>query len=154
MLNPRVFFFDIWVGASRDWRRAVGALRPTRWRELAEAERPVSRALALLPYVASAPRRAAERRRSGRAAERAGGDALDQALARLADRGQRLALRFSADEPLHDELVTSGRLGLLLGRPGTSFAELPGSSHTLKPLHAQRAAHAALDAILEAELAR
>ena len=155
MINPRVFVFERWVGASRDWRRAVGALRPSRWRELVEAERPVARAVALLPYVARAPQRAVARRCAGRGPHEDGAaDPVEQGLATLAARGQHLALRFSGREPLHEEIVADGVLDRLLGRPGTSFSQLPGDSHTLKPLHAQEAAKRELDAILDAALTR
>ena len=109
-------------------------LTPSGFRSLLRAERPFARPVALIRHVLTTP----FQRRSEAPATSV------QALARrLRDRGQRLELAFSGDEPLHEELVRSGDAESLV------IHALPLRSHTLKPLQAQRAAHAILDAAVE-----
>jgi alpha-beta hydrolase superfamily lysophospholipase len=68
----------------------------------------------------------------------------------LRDRGTRILIAFSDDEPLGEE-IERDRFEERADRwPNIEFAHLPGSDHTLRPLAAQRAARELLDA----ELAR
>jgi hypothetical protein len=68
----------------------------------------------------------------------------------LRDRGIRLVLAFSGDEPVHDELAADGILEGLDRWPNVELVSLPAADHTLRPLEAQDAAAA----LLEAELTR
>ena len=68
----------------------------------------------------------------------------------LRDRGTRLVLAFSGDEPVYDELAADGILGGLDRWPNVELVPLPAADHTLRPLEAQAAA----SDLLEAELDR
>lgn len=139
LLNPKVFFWDEDIGPRRELRRALSVLTPAGFRALLRAERPRARLLELLRWLL---RSALHRRRPSRPPT--ADDRLAQAVQRLQSRGQRLELAFSGNEPLHDELVRDGELGML-AETGVMVHPLPYRSHTLKPLGAQRAAHSVLD---------
>lgn len=75
-------------------------------------------------------------------------------LDRLSAAGTTVVMAFSDDEPLYDELERDGFLDRA-HRWGTLRLErLPARDHTLRPIVAQRAAHALLDRELERELGR
>ncbi len=136
LLNPQLLFWDAEAGPRREVRRALSVLTPKGFRALLRADRPFARLLAVIRYLLARP-------------FRPGGDAVPAQSAvrelvdRLVARGQHVAFAFSGSEPLHDELRRSGDAEAL------TIHALPLRSHTLKPLEAQRAAHAVLDGAVE-----
>jgi pimeloyl-ACP methyl ester carboxylesterase len=136
LLNPRLLLWDAQAAGRREARRALSAFTPAGFRRLLRAERPLKRMLTLLRWLVTRP--------FGRAPQPEPGQ-LDALIGRLRSRGQRIELAFSGDEPLHDELRRDGTLDRL----ALAVHELPYHSHTLKPLGAQQAAHAVLDAALD-----
>jgi pimeloyl-ACP methyl ester carboxylesterase len=149
MLNPRAIFWDPTVETARDYRR--GLLRASAWRQVVRGEVPVRRMLTLARQLPlTLPRRAMAQRR----ARRAGGDELDRALDLLRAADKQLQFLFSDNEPLREELEHEGRLERPDRWPNIGVELLPGRIHTLRPAPAQRAAHAALDRALDAELQR
>jgi hypothetical protein len=138
LLNPRLLFWDPHAGGRRELRRALSVLTPAGFRRLLRAERPLARLLGILRWLVTRPLRSAEPPPSDLAA----------LASRLAARGQALELAFSGEEPLHDELRRAG------DDRHVTVHELPFRSHTLKPVGAQQAAHALLDAAIERALAQ
>ena len=134
LLNPRLVFWDEEAGERHELRRALSVVTPKGFRALLRAERPIARGLAVLRYALSRPFRP---RRPAPPPQ-----AVRELVQRLAARGQHVEFAFSGEEPLRDELERSGEAAHLPIHP------LPLRSHTLKPLEAQRAAHAVLDAAL------
>jgi hypothetical protein len=63
-------------------------------------------------------------------------------------------MAFSTDEPLYLELERGGFLAKAHRWPTLRLERLPGRDHTLRPIVAQRAAHALLDRELQRELER
>jgi hypothetical protein len=153
MVNPRLFFWDEWVDAARDWRKLSGALRPRGLAALLRASNPLRRLIAVLLWIVRLPAHMAVRRRARREAMRAGGDDLDRALDRLRDTGTRVTMIFSGEEPLFDELRREGRLERMDRWPNVEIVGAPGRSHTLKPEWVQAAVGALLDRAIERERA-
>jgi hypothetical protein len=136
LLNPRLLFWDPDAGGRRELRRALSVVTPTGFRRLLRAERPLARFVAMLRWLVTRPFRRAEPEQSD----------LEAVVGRLQARGQALELAFSGEEPLHDELRRAGDDRHL------TIHELPFRSHTLKPIAAQRAAHALLDTAIQRTL--
>lgn len=148
MLNPGAFFWDEPIEKMRELR--MGLLDPSLWRKVLRGEIRLGRVTALLRWAPSVPGTAWRRGR----ARRAGGDQVDETFDRLGDRGQRVLLAFSGREPLYHELAREGRLERLASRSNVVLEALPGETHMLRSLQAQRAAHDLLDRELRAELRR
>ncbi len=144
LLNPHAFFWQDWLGPSRDFRR--GALRPQKWRKLSQIPR--ARYMEVARWAASAPSRGmakAAALASGRSAPDEVGDALD----RLRETNKQLLLLFSVDEPLHEELKATGYMDQLARWPNMTLELVGGRDHTMRPFSTQRAVHVALDRALE-----
>jgi len=143
MLNPRLLVFDAELIEARRHRDALRRARGSTWRKALRGDlgpRDVAARVGRLAragaYAASgAGRRIDDRHRS----------AADDVAAADA----RLLFAFSRDEPLEREMQADGSLQRLAALDHVDLVELPGLDHTLRPLVAQRAAHAALDAALE-----
>jgi alpha-beta hydrolase superfamily lysophospholipase len=99
----------------------------------------------LLRKLGQLPRRALQRVR-----RRSSGSAVDADLNRLQELGTRVTLAFSGGEALHFELGEAGILARLEQWPNMNLEEIPGNDHSLRPLAAQAAARA----LIEAELGR
>lgn len=136
MLNPRLLFFDPRSDRERELRKLARLLTPAGIRRTD---------LHKLTWKRGA-RLAVELLRHKRPCS----ESIPAALQLLRDRGQEVAMAFSGEEPLHDELralLTPSDVAALDLRIGG----LPYKSHTLKPLKAQEAGHRFLDeAILRA----
>jgi pimeloyl-ACP methyl ester carboxylesterase len=141
-LNPRVFFYDPDAEPTRELRRFIRIFTPTGFRYMLMGDRRLLRLWRLVKWLAATPFRAASRRRNPPAP----GDPLVDALQLMRDRGQRMDLAFSLEEPLHDTLRAGHRLEDLEAM-GVHLYDLPHISHTLKPVAAQRAASEVLDAV-------
>jgi hypothetical protein len=74
---------------------------------------------------------------------------LELALDRLRDTQRQLALIFSEEEPLHEELQRAGLFPDVDRWPNVTLELIPGRDHTLRPPASQRSAHEALDRALE-----
>jgi hypothetical protein len=139
MLNPRLLVWDPQIVEAREARELVGRARNAPLRRLLtghwSARDLVDRGVGLV-----------------RAARVRGVlDAVDmEAVADRVDASPaRFVLAFSDEEPLHHELAEAGTLTRMVGMPNVVLETLPGSDHTLRPLAAQRAAHAVADRAIE-----
>lgn len=141
-LNPRMLMFDRQVEGRRDLRRIRRIATVAGFRNMLSQPRKLARLRLLIEVVARAPfefiRQPAD-------------DGLVEQVRMLRSRGQRVHLAFSGAEPLRDELAKTGTLEKL-EQLGVRIHQLPYSSHTLKPLGAQHAAHALIDLAVEAAL--
>jgi dienelactone hydrolase len=142
LLNPRLLVWDADLVRAREARRVLAQGRGPGWQRALRGPWSLDRAR----RVAASVTGAAWTRLTGRA----GGAGAIPEVSAIAGSRARFALAFSGDEPLRDEIEASGALARLLSAPNVALHELPGRDHTLKPLSAQRAAHAVLDAELEA----
>jgi pimeloyl-ACP methyl ester carboxylesterase/alpha/beta superfamily hydrolase len=135
MLNPRALVWDPSVSEASDLRR----LRTHRvsW-ETIRRNASIPRAAALGRWLLGA--------RSRRMA-------VDDALERMRATGKRVLLVFSEDEPLHTDLVLSGRLDRLERWPSFTIEHIRVRDHTLRPISSQLQAAEALDRALAVELA-
>ena len=130
MLNPRLLFFDPTSDGQRELRKLRGLFTPAGLRRLKLEKLSWKRAARLARYLL----RRSENFTPSSAA----------ALELLGRRGQYVAMGFSAEEPLHEELrgqITAPGLERL----GIHISELPCKSHTLKPVKAQEAGHSLID---------
>ena len=144
MLNPQSLFWDPSLGTARVLRRGSRL-------KVLRGEVPPAQIATLVRGI---PAMVARQARARWDARRAGGDELDRALDRLRDTDKHLRFMFSGHEPLYEELELEGRIQRMDRWPNVGFDLLPGQDHLLKPLEAQRFAHAALDRAVEEELQR
>jgi hypothetical protein len=144
MLNPAAIFSEPSLTTLRAFRRRVSR---SSWRK---ARRWGVKLTQIVSVSAQVPTAVAELGRGSR--ER--GRKLDQALDQLALAGKNVTFAFSSNEPLWHELRREGRLDREQRRENVVFEELPGTDHVLRPLQAQRQAHAVLDRAVERELHR
>jgi pimeloyl-ACP methyl ester carboxylesterase len=144
MLNPQTIFWDPSVDTARLLRRGSRL-------KVLRGEVPPAQIAKLARGI---PAMVARRARARWNARRSGGDELDRALDRLRDTGKHLRFMFSDHEPLYEELELDGHIQRMGRWPNVGFDFVPGQDHLLKPLEAQRFAHAALDRALEEELRR
>ncbi len=91
---------------------------------------------------------------SRRTARRAHGALLDDALTGFERRGQRAWLFLNRNEPLYERLEREGGIADLDAYPALETVITPGGDHTFRAAWMQRSLSEALDAALEAELAR
>jgi pimeloyl-ACP methyl ester carboxylesterase len=149
MLNPRMLFWDPTRDVVRYVRR--GMLLPSSWRMIVKQQVAGGRILSVLRRAPTALLRHGishvARRRSRQ-------DDVALALRALRATNTQLLFAFSGEEPLQEELAREGRLVPPSAWPNVRIETLPGYDHVLRPLAAQRAAHAALDRALDRELAR
>ncbi|MGI8506812.1 MAG: hypothetical protein ACR2MK_08430 [Solirubrobacteraceae bacterium] len=146
MMNPRALIWDPGLAPARDLKALTSErLSLARLRRSATP----ARVLALARWLLGAPRRWFSRLSAPRAID----GEIDSALEQLLDTGKRGLLLFSEHEPLHDELVSSGRMTLLGQYPAITLERIQVRDHTLRPNWSQRQAHEALDRALRRELA-
>lgn len=156
IVNTRAMIWDSELLARREARKVERLLKPGLWRRVLRGDVPVSRILevsrALAKTAASAVVRAPGRIRTVRH-DAGAEDPTTGRLDALRDRGARVVLAFSGEEPVYDELKADGTLGRLQRWPNVVLEKLPGRDHTLRPMVAQRALHDLLDRELELLLA-
>ena len=80
-------------------------------------------------------------------------DRVGAVMRQLQSAPLRAQFLFSAAEPLEEELVSGGWLPRIEAWPNVTVTRIAVRDHTLRPLMAQEEAHAALDRVVEAELA-
>lgn len=141
MLNPRLLVFDAGAEGNREMRKLGRILTRSGFRNMLLEKRKLRRAGRFTSYLLKTPQRML--RRPARTAR----DQLSEAFRTLHARGQHVDIAFSGDEPLHRELSDQHSLAELHAN-GVEVHDLPYKSHTLKPVKAQRAAHAWLDEIV------
>lgn len=141
-LNPRMLIFESDVEGHREVRRLRGLATVAGFRRMLSKKGKAKRLARLIQFALAAPLRLA-----GRVGPSAAQRLLDGVRV-LHGRGQHVDIAFSGNEPLNDELRTQDNCTALEAL-GVRFHALPYVSHTLKPLAAQQAAHALLDAIVE-----
>jgi alpha-beta hydrolase superfamily lysophospholipase len=137
MLNPRLLAFDPDAEGDRELRKLGRLLTRQGLRNLLRERRKLRRIRRFAAHLLKAPARL-----MGSPPE---ADTVQQSFRAMHGRGQRIHIAFSGDEPLHEELQQQRRVEELQAL-GVEFHELPYISHTLKPLKAQQAASAILDA--------
>ncbi len=142
-LNPRMLMFERNVEGGRDLRKLRRMVTPRGVRNLLLEKQKVKRLSRLAAFVVQMPLH--------RGSSRTAKDELDQALRTMRARGQRLHMAFSGDEPLSRELCQLADQSKVADI-GIEFHDLPYTSHTLKPLSAQVAAHAVIDEVVERAL--
>ena len=148
MFNSRGIVWDTGISASRDLRRAFS--QKLTW---ARIRHNVTgpRLRAVLRLLLAMPGRWMARRRG----EDAGPleDRVNAVMRQMQAAPLRSLFLFAAAEPLEEELVNGGWLPQIEDWPNVTVARVAVRDHTLRPLMAQREAHAALDRAVEAELA-
>ncbi len=143
MINPRALVWDSGLLPARDLRKLLSSdVTLAKIRE--QASGPRVRALAR--YVLTTPTRTVARHARADAED-------DHAIVdRLERSGKRALFVFAENEPLHDELASSGELARLERMPNVTIEYLRVRDHTLRPCRMQREAQALLDRALEREL--
>ena len=142
MLNPRLLAFDPDLEGNREARKLGRLLTRKGLRNLVREKRKLRRLSRFAAYLLKSPLRIL------RPTEKNLGDSVSRAFRTMHARGQSITIAFSGDEPLHDELRQQGKIPELEAMD-VSFHALPYTSHTLKPVKAQEAANAILDAAVE-----
>jgi len=128
MLNPRLLFFDPRSESQRELRKLRRLLSPAALRSANFHKFTLTRAARLGSQLL-------------RPKESCNGS-IREALQALSARGQQVAMAFSGEEPLHEELraqLSPAEFERL------NVGNLPYKSHTLKPLKAQQAGQDFLD---------
>lgn len=146
MLNPRLLVFDAGAEGNRELRKLGRILTRSGFRNMLLEKRKLRRAGRFTSYLLKTPQRMISH------PARTARERLSEALRILHRRGQRIDVAFSGDEPLHQEL-SDHRSRVELGAMGVEVHDLPYKSHTLKPLNAQKAAHAWLDEVVQRNFA-
>jgi hypothetical protein len=149
MFNSRVIVWDPGLEAARDVRRAFSQ-KLTWARVRHNATGPRLRAAAR--WLRGKPASWLARRRGGEQAASLN-DRVDAVMRRLQSSPLRCVFLFSAGEPLEEELIAGSWLPRIEGWPNVTVTRIAVRDHTLRPLTAQQAGHAALDRAVEAELA-
>lgn len=149
MVNSRGIVWDTGISASRDLRRAFS--QKLTWARIRDNVTG-PRLRAVLRLLLSLPGRWLARRRGGTEASSLQ-DRVNQVMRRMQAAPLRSHFLFSAGEPLEEELINGGWLPQIESWPNVTVTRVAVRDHTLRPLMAQEAAHAALDHALEAELA-
>jgi pimeloyl-ACP methyl ester carboxylesterase len=150
MLNPRALIWDPSLTSARDFRALVFKRSP--WSKIRRSVT-ARRVRALIRWMLAETIRRALRLRRRAAREPAEANDLDTVLERLHAAGTRALIVFSDNEPLHEELVRSGRMARLEQWPSVTVNRIHVLDHSLRPNWAQRQVHEALDRALDRELA-
>ena len=159
LLNPGALEWHPQLVEARQAARLHRLRRPDAWRRILRGGVPMTRmgstARAALRQtarsIAAIARRALGRRPVGQDGDPTSAAAI---LDRLSVEDTTVVLAFSADEPLYIELERDGFLAQAHRWPTLRLDRLPGRDHTLRPIAAQRAAHALLDRELGREIDR
>jgi dienelactone hydrolase len=143
MINPRALVWDSSLLPARDLRKLLSS--DVTWAKIREqASGPRVRALAR--YVLTTPTRSVARH------ARAAAEDDHAVVDRLGRSDKRALFVFAENEPLQDELASSGELARLERMPNVTIEYLRVRDHTLRPCRMQREAHELLDRALEREL--
>jgi len=143
MINPRALVWDSSLLPARDLRKLLSS--DVSWMKIREqASSPRVRALAR--YVLSTPTRSVARH------ARADAEDNHAIVDRLGRSGKRALFVFTENEPLQDELASSGELARLERMPNVTIEYIRVRDHTLRPCRIQRVAQDLLDRALEREL--
>jgi alpha-beta hydrolase superfamily lysophospholipase len=150
MVNPRALIWDTGLGPARDLRALL-----TEPFSLAKLRRVATgpRLRSFLHWLAAGPARSVRRLRTGEASTAWTERDLDAALEQFCRSGRRGLMLFSDHEPLHDELVRSGRLAKLAAWSNMTFEHVSVRDHTMRPNWAQQQAQAIVDQAIQNELA-
>ncbi len=150
MLNSRGIVWDTGISATRDLRRAFSQkLTWSRIRHNVTGPR----LRGVLSLLISLPGRWLARRR-GEAGAGPLQDRVNAVMRQMQASPLHSHFLFAAGEPLEEELIAGGWLPQIEQWPNVTVTRVPVRDHTLRPLMAQAAAHAALDQAVEAELGR
>ncbi len=149
LLNLVAVVWDHGIEASRDLRRALTSRSWTRIRRNITW----GRVRAILVMFASAPVRAARRRRPAADSPPSLQARTEAVLTRLEASGKRVSMVFHAREALLGELERSGWLNRFARSEHVTVQRIAVNDHTFRPVRMQAQVHAALDAALERELA-
>jgi dienelactone hydrolase len=142
MINPRALVWDPALLPARDLRKLFSAeVSLSKIRE--QVSGPRVRAIA--HYVLTGPTRSVARRRAAKLDDHA-------IVERLRRSGKQTLFVFAENEPLQDELATSGELAALERMPNVTIEYIRVRDHTLRPCRIQHDAHELLDRALEREL--
>jgi pimeloyl-ACP methyl ester carboxylesterase len=143
MINPRAIVWDPDLLPARDLRKLFSSEA-----SLAKIRRQASvpRMRAIAHYVVTGPSRSLARRAQANAEDEA------TIIERLRSSGKHALLVFAENEPLQDELASSGALEQLEQMPNVTIRYIRVRDHTLRPCRIQREAHELLDQGLEREL--
>lgn len=146
LLNPQALVWADDLAEQRSARRLRRAMAAQGWKDLVRGEISTR---AIVESVRTALGLAAARllrpgSRDGRGPGREVASVAD-GLERLRAAGVPVLLAFSGEEPLVADLEADGTRGGLSRWPNASWTDLPGTDHELRPVQAQRAAHAVLD---------
>jgi pimeloyl-ACP methyl ester carboxylesterase len=144
MLNPEAIFWEPSLGSVRAFRRRASGS------SLRRALRRGVRLSQIATAGAQVPTAFGELARGRRERSRK----LDRALDQLARADKNVTFAFSGEPALWQELRREGRLEQDQRTQNVTFEALSGTDHILRPLQAQRDAHAALDRALDRELER
>ena len=142
MINPRALVWDPALLPARDLRKLFSAQV-----SLSKIRKQMSgpRVRAIAHYVLTRPTRSVARRRAAKLDDHA-------IVERLRRSGKRALFVFAENEPLQDELATSGELAALERMPNVRIEYIRVRDHTLRPCRIQHDAHELLDRALEREL--
>jgi len=150
VMNPRALVWDPRLLPARDFRALM--FESFSWAKL---KRSVTKARvrALALWMLASPQRLVLRLRARITGRPTGANEIDEVLNRLRASGKPAMVLFSDDEPLHEELVRSGRMAWLDQMSNVTVEHIPVRDHTLRPNSAQRQASQALDRAMDRELA-
>ena len=150
VMNPRALVWDPRLLPARDFRALL--FESFSWAKL---KRSVTKARvrALALWMLASPKRLLLRLRARLTGTPTDAHEIDDVLTRLGASGKLAMMMFSDDEPLHEELVRSGRMAWLEQMSNVTVEHINVRDHTLRPNSAQREAHQALDRAIDRELA-
>jgi hypothetical protein len=153
LVNPRALIWDAGLGPARDLRALL-----TERLSIAKLRRVVTRdrLQSFLRWMVAMPYRWARRLLTGENEEAAQQRELAAAFERFIASGRDGLLLFSEHEPVYDELVRAGLIGMFGGLKQIIVERIPVRDHTLRPTWGQAQAQAALDRLVmrEADLIR
>jgi alpha/beta superfamily hydrolase len=152
LLNPRALFWEPWMEASHDARRARELAGAAAWRRLLSGDIPLRTAVRGAWRVLRWALRWPLERLRRRSAPAAAGE-LESAIARLETGGRRLLVVFTDREPLRERLEADGGMERLAASPAVDLHVVPTAAemHTLPQLWLQRRVAEIVDGMLERE---
>ncbi len=157
MLNAGALEWHPELVRHRDARKLNRLLRVAWWRRILRGQVKRKNMVAVAGAIASRTwhvARAIPVRVISRGRPTPPATSIERILDRLRDKGTRVVMAFSEDEPVRVELARDGILAQLARWPNLTLDDLPGRDHTLRPIVAQRGVHDLLDRELARELQR
>jgi alpha-beta hydrolase superfamily lysophospholipase len=158
MVNPGALEWHPALVKDRNARKLKRLRRGAWWRRILRGQVKRKNVVAVAQATASQGWRAVASlpaRVAARGAERGpAAPSVERILDRLRDRGVRVVMAFSDDEPVRTELERDGVLAHLDRWPNMQLESLPGRDHTLRPIVAQLGVHELLVRELTAVLQR